>query len=160
MPDNPWQPGPVERQSAAQASAARRGWLCVRQLDQLAKMKPLVFGLSLVALLCVACQTHQDSQRLESATSTALAAHHFAPPKFVKDANGVTWAVAPRPRSGSAVQVGCVRIDRSGRFEVDLTTYQYLGSDWATVGRLFDEGRSEQEAAKIQSEIVENLRVR
>ena len=123
-------------------------------------MKPLVLALLVVVAVCLGCQTHQSSRRFESATNAALAGHHFAPPRFVRDANQVTWVIASRPRSETAVQVACIRLDPNGRSEVDLTTYQYVGSDWAAVGRLFDEGRSQQEAGKIQSEIDRNLRIR
>jgi hypothetical protein len=123
-------------------------------------MKAFISVMPLMVAACVGCQTHQSSHSFESATSAALAVHHFAPPKFVRDANQVTWAVASRPQSDSAVQVAYVRLKPDGRSDVELTSYQYVGSDWATVGRLFDEGRSEREAAQMEWEIHNNLRAR
>jgi hypothetical protein len=123
-------------------------------------MKPVVLAVSLMAAACVGCQTHRSSQGLESTTSAVLAAHHFAPPRFVKGPVGVIWAVASRPQSDSAVQTACIRLHSDGRASVEVTSYQYVSSDWATVGRLFDHGRSQQEAAEIEQGIEHSLKTR
>ena len=120
-------------------------------------MKRVFLALSFVAIVTAGCQTPQNSRRVQAATTAVLAAHHFAPPTFVTGDERLFWAVAARPQSGSAVQTACVRLNPDGRASVELTSYQYVGSDWAIVGRLFDQGRSQQEAAEIQREIYRNL---
>ena len=123
-------------------------------------MKPVVLAVLLMAAACVGCQIHQSSQNLESITSAVSAAHHFAPARFVTGPDGVIWAVASRPRSDSAVQTACIRLYPDGRVGAEVTSYQYVGSDWAMVGRLFDQGRSQQEAAEIEQDIGHSLQAR
>jgi hypothetical protein len=123
-------------------------------------MKRVVLSVFLIAAACIGCQTHHSSQRLKSAASTVLAAHHFAPARFVTGPDGVIWAVASRPRSPSAVQTACIKLNSDGRASAEVTRYQYVGSDWATVGRLFDQGRSHLEAAEIETSIEQSLKAR
>jgi len=123
-------------------------------------MKPLILAVLLMAVACVGCQTHHNAQHLESTTSTVLAAHHFAPARFLNGPDGEIWAVASRPRSDSAVQTACIRLKPDGQVGAEVTSYQYLGSDWATVGPLFDQGRSQQEASEIGRDIENNLKAR
>ena len=114
----------------------------------------------MLLMACFGCQTHHRAQNLESTTNTVLAAHHFAPARFVTGPDGVIWAVASRPRSDSALQTACIRLNPGGQVCAEVTSYQYMGSDWATVGPLFDQGRSQKEASEIGRDIENNLKAR
>ena len=67
-------------------------------------------------------------------------------------------AVASRPLSDSAVQTVCIKFQRGERASVEIISYQYVGSDWATVGRLFDHGRCQREAAEIEQSVEKRLK--
>ncbi len=67
-------------------------------------------------------------------------------------------AVASRPLSDSAVETVCMNLQRDGRASVEITSYQYVGSDWATVGKLFNHGRCQQEAAEIEQSVESRLK--
>lgn len=158
-------PEPVAVRAVSSAVAgqdARRQWpsSTFGDFEHCVIMKPVVLIFSLIAVTCVGCPTHHSSRRLESTTSVVLAAHHFAPPRFVTGSDGVIWAVASRPRSDSAVETACIRLDSDGRASAEVTSYQYVGSDWAMVGRLFDQARSQQEAAEIEQGIEHSLKER
>jgi hypothetical protein len=44
-----------------------------------------------------------------------------------------------------------------GRVTVEILSYQYVGSDWAILGRLFTRDHPEQEALVMQSAIRDRL---
>jgi hypothetical protein len=116
---------------------------------------PLVVGVA-----CgVGCRTSQvsQSQRLQSVVAEVLVEHHFAPPTIICGTNGILWAVAARPHSESAVEVSQVEMRRDGRATVEILSYQYVGSDWAILGRLFTHDHPEQEALVMQSAIRDRL---
>jgi hypothetical protein len=105
---------------------------------------------------CFGCQIHHGSQNLQSATGAVLQEHHFAPASFMDTAAGL-YAVAARPRSDSSVQIACVRLKDNGQSCVEITSYQYVGSDWAVVGPLLaPDGHTEVE--EIQRAIELRLR--
>jgi hypothetical protein len=116
---------------------------------------PLVVGVA----CCVGCRTSQvsQSQRLQSVVAEVLVEHHFAPPTIVCGTNGILWAVAARPHSESAVEVSQVEMRPDGRVTVEILSYQYVGSNWAILGRLFTHDHPEQEALVMQSAIRERL---
>jgi hypothetical protein len=45
-----------------------------------------------------------------------------------------------------------------GRATVEILNYQYVGSNWAILGRLFTHDHPEQEALVMQSAIRDRLR--
>jgi hypothetical protein len=94
---------------------------------------------------------------LQSVVADVLVEHHFAPPTIVYGTNGILWAVAARPHSESAVEVSQVEMRPDGRVTVQILSYQYYGSDWAILGRLFTHDRPEQEARVMQSAIRDRL---
>ena len=116
---------------------------------------PLVVGVA----CCVGCRTSQvsQSQRLQSVVAEVLVEHHFAPPTIVCGTNGILWAVAARPHSESAVEVSQVEMRPDGRVTVEILSYQYVGSNWAILGRLFTHDHPEQEALVMQSAIRDRL---
>ncbi len=118
----------------------------------------VLLALPLTVAALVGCQAPQGAGRGESAIGAVLAAHHFAPPKVVNGNRGVIWAVASRPQSDSALQTACVRLSPDGQAKVEITGYQYVGTDWAIVGPLFEAGRSREEAARIEREINRGLK--
>ena len=67
-------------------------------------------------------------------------------------------AVASRPPSDSAVQTVCLRFQRGGCAGVEIISYQFAGSGWAAVGRLFDRGRGQQEAAEIKESLAKRMK--
>ena len=115
-------------------------------------------ALPLLVAALVGCQAPHDVRRAESAISAALTARHFAPPKFVNGNRGIVWAVASRPQSDTALQTACVRLSPDGRAEVEITGYQYVGTDWAVVGPLFQTGRSRDEAMQIERDVNRSLK--
>ena len=116
---------------------------------------PLVVGVA----CCVGCRTSQvsQSQRLQSVVAEVLVEHHFAPPTIVCGTNGILWAVAARPHSETAVEVAQAEMRPDGRVTVEILSYQYVGSNWAILGRLFTHDHPEQEALVMQSAIRERL---
>lgn len=116
---------------------------------------PLVVGVA----CCVGCRTSQvsQSQRLRSVVAEVIVEHHFAPPTIVCGTNCILWAVAARPHSESAVEVSQVEMRPDGRVTVEILSYQYVGSDWAILGRLFTRDHPEQEALVMQSAIRDRL---
>ena len=121
-------------------------------------MKNIAPVVLLTAVVCVGCQIRPTSDRLQSTATTVLSEHHFAPPVFTASRDAMISAVASRPLSDSAVETVCMNLQRDGRASVEITSYQYVGSDWATVGKLFDRGRCRQEAAEIEQSIENRLR--
>ncbi len=120
-------------------------------------MKPVIRVVAFAATLVVGCQAPQSARHVEDVTSAALTAHRFAPPTFVAGRQGAIWAFASRPYSDSCVETACVRLGPDGQAGVKVTRYQYVGSDWAIVGSLFDHGQPAQEAAEIQGEVRSQL---
>jgi len=104
---------------------------------------------------CLGCQTDHGRQSLQSATDGVLREHHFAPASFMETAGGL-YAVAARPRSDSSVQVACVRLPTKGQSSVEVTSYQYVFSDWAVLGRLFapdDHAEAEEMQRAIEARL-------
>ena len=121
-------------------------------------MKDIVSTVLLTAVVCTGCQSRPTSARLQSTANALLSEHHFAPPVFTVSGDATIGAVASRPLSNSAVQMVCMKFQRDGRASVEITSYQYVGSDWAIIGRLFDDGRCQQEAAEIAQSVEKRLK--
>ena len=115
---------------------------------------PLVVGVA----CCVGCRTSQvsQSQRLQSVVAEVLVEHHFAPHHSLWHKR-YPVAVAARPHSESAVEVSQVEMRPDGRVTVEILSYQYVGSNWAILGRLFTHDHPEQEALVMQSAIRDRL---
>ena len=120
-------------------------------------MKAAILVIPFAAAIVVGCQAPQSTRRVEGATTAALTAHRFAPPTFVAGKKGAVWAFASRPQSQLSLETACIRLSADGQAGVKITSYQYVGSDWAIVGPLFDQEQSQQEAADIQREIYSKL---
>lgn len=121
-------------------------------------MKNIVTVVLLTVAVCAGCQTRPASARLQATACAVLSEHHFAPPYFTASRDGMISAVASRPLSDSAVQTVCMKFQRDGGASVEITWYQYVFSDWAKVGRFFDHGRCQQEAAEIEQSIENRLK--
>jgi len=121
-------------------------------------MKSIVSVVLLTVAVCAGCQTRPTSSRLQATANAVLSEHHFAPPVFTARRDAMISAVASRPLSDSAVQTVCMKFQRDGRPSVEITWYQYMGSDWAIVGRFFDHGRCQQEAAEIEQSVEDRLK--
>jgi hypothetical protein len=121
-------------------------------------MKNIVLKVLLTAALCTGCQSRPTSARLQSTAYAVLAEHHFAPPVFTAGRDAAIAAMASRPLSDYAAETVCMRLQRDGRASVEITSYQYMFSDWAIVGRLFDHGRCQQEAAEIERAVEKRLK--
>jgi len=116
---------------------------------------PLLVGVA----CCVGCRTSQNSQsqRWQPVVAEVLVEHHFTPPTILRGTNGILWAVAARPHSETAVEVAQAEMRPDGRVTVEILSYQYIGSDWAILGRLFTHDHPEQEALVMQSAIRDRL---
>ena len=115
--------------------------------------------ITMTALCCASCHSSRSSstQHLQSVAASTLAEHHFAPPTVVQGARGVVWIVAARPYSDASVDVARVELPTDGHAAVHVQTYQYAGSAWAELGRLFTQGRGESEAAAMEAAIHDKV---
>src|SRR5664279_5448505 len=118
-------------------------------------MKSVYLPLLVGVACCVGCRTSQNSQsqRWQPVVAEVLVEHHFTPPTILRGTNGILWAVAARPHSETAVEVAQAEMRPDGRVTVEILSYQYIGSDWAILGRLFTHDHPEQEALVMQSAI-------
>jgi hypothetical protein len=76
---------------------------------------------------------------------------------MIRGTDGILWAVAARPHSGSAVEIVQVEIRPDRRATIEIFSYQYGPSDWALIGPLFTNDRPKQEALAMQSAIDDRL---
>lgn len=96
---------------------------------------------------------------MESVVAAVLREYYFAPPTIVDGPDAITWAIAARPHSDRAVEMARVKTLPDGRATVEIVSYQYGPSDWATLGRAFHQDRPKQEALEIQS-AIQNMSAR
>ena len=122
-------------------------------------MKSIYLTLVVMVACGAGCRTSDTSrsQRLQSVVAEVLNEHHFAPPRMIRGADGILWAVAARPHSDSAVEVVQVEMRSDRRATIEIFSYQYGPSDWALLGPLFTPDRPKQEALVIQSAINDRL---
>jgi hypothetical protein len=123
-------------------------------------MENIVSVVLLTTAVCAGCQSHSTSARLQSITKDVLFEHQFTPPVFMARRDAMISAVASRPLSDAAVETVCMNLQRNRRASVEITSYQYVGSDWARVGKLFDHGRGQREAAEIEQSLENRLKTR
>lgn len=85
-----------------------------------------------------------------------LNAHHFAPPIFMTGEAGVTYAVAARPHSETAVELASITLRATGEVKVQITCYRRIPTDWAILGRVFT-GSTDQEAQAMEQSLRNKL---
>jgi hypothetical protein len=94
--------------------------------------------------------------QFEAATKAALAAHRFTPPQIIQGSNGLTWAVGVRAECWSGFVIAIAKMAANGAVTLETAGYQFVGSTWASLGRLFMEPTN-REGEKIQAEIQAQL---
>lgn len=96
--------------------------------------------------------------RLGRAVEEALRNHWFTIPWIVaRGTDGATWFVAERFHGDTRFDRIYVRVVSEQEVTTTITAYQFHGSDWATLGRLFVGADYRAEAASITSEVRKSL---
>ena len=96
------------------------------------------------------------SDRLGLVMRDALTGHGFSIPWIaVKGSGGSLWFVAERFQSEHRFDRINVNVTPDERVTASITPYQFVGSDWAILGRLFVDSRPEAEL--IAGEIASKL---
>jgi hypothetical protein len=123
-------------------------------------MKIPFFTAVVLGCLSLGCRTPQFTREHDARTAVAavLNEHQFAPATTLPAETGITYYVAARPGQQRFIEMIVVTVRDKADVSADIRTYQYISSDWATVGRLFTDGRPEREAAAIEQAIKERLR--
>ena len=118
-------------------------------------MKSIYLALVVMVAGCAGCRTSEASRSegLRSIVAEVFTEHHFTPPRMIRGADGILWAVAARPRSDSSVDVIQVEIGPDRRASIEIFSYHYGPSDWALLGPLFTGADTKQEALVMQSVI-------
>jgi hypothetical protein len=121
-------------------------------------MKNLISAVLLTTVLGTGCQKLPNAARVQATVKAVLSEHRFATPVFAISGDAIISAVASRSRSDSEVERVSIDVPQDGNASVKITRYQYIGSDWAIVGKLFDHGRCQQEAAEIERHLEKRLK--
>ena len=100
--------------------------------------------------------TGGQARQPPSTAAEVLAAHGFMAPQTIVDAEGVTWVVAHKSGSPSAVTVAIVEMRPGGSVFINAVGYAHVGSDWALLGRLFMEPLR-QVTAEMEEQIKAKL---
>jgi hypothetical protein len=118
-------------------------------------MKSIYLALVVMVVSCAGCRTSDASRSewLRSIVAEVFTEHHFTPPRMIRGADGILWAVAARPRSESTVEFVQVEIGPDRRASIEIFSYHYGPSDWALLGTLFTGADPKQEALVMQSAI-------
>ncbi|MCX6886933.1 MAG: hypothetical protein NTX27_18050 [Verrucomicrobia bacterium] len=118
-------------------------------------MKSIYLALVVMVAGCAGCRTSEASRSegLRSIVAEVFTEHHFTPPRMIRGADGILWAVAARPRSESTVEFVQVEIGPDRRASIEIFSYHYGPSDWALLGTLFTGADPKQEALVMQSAI-------
>ena len=103
-------------------------------------------------------------RRFQSAVSKVLEEHGFTPPLFLEKPGGLRVAVCARPRlkpfggasATSAYEVLEARVETTAdnRVALELVAYAWVGSGYAILGKLFQDGLHQE-----QAEIARQLKV-
>lgn len=100
----------------------------------------------------VANYVFNDLPKPQQAVARTLQTHGFVGPSFAPGPDAILWAFAGRKDKDNGMTLAVVKLLPSGRAEVRLSPYAYVGSDWALLGRMFAES-TQAEAAKMEREI-------
>ncbi len=145
--------------------------------------RSLSFAIAAAVLIFVGCRTHEkpkqesepvprgylntldtntppsviDVPRLQVESSKVLSEHRFLAPKILPAAGGVSWVVAVRSAKPTELDLAKVKIGAAGEVTVEISSYAYVGSDWAVVGPAFQE-RTKGEAAEIEKQIQQRYK--
>jgi hypothetical protein len=113
------------------------------------------------------CQPDERLRRFDSAVSKVLAEHGFTPPLFFEKQGSLRVAISARPRlkplgeasATSACEILQARIETTpdNQVTLELVPYAWVGSGYAILGKLFEDGLP-QERAQIASRLQMELR--
>jgi len=92
--------------------------------------------------------------KLEAATKAVLSAHHFNATQIIQGSNGVLWAIGTRIQCWSGFTIAIAKMTANDGVALEMAGYQFAGSAWARLGRLFME-KANKETAEIQAQIQE-----
>ncbi|HLH52947.1 MAG TPA: hypothetical protein VKY92_04955 [Verrucomicrobiae bacterium] len=100
----------------------------------------------------------QYSDQLALAVDGSLRNHRFTRPWIVvKGSDRAVWFVAERFNPEQAFDRIYVRVAPGGNVTASITAYQFVGSDWAILGKLFAGDAYRVEAESIAGEIKQKL---
>jgi hypothetical protein len=112
-------------------------------------------------------QPAERLRRFDSAVSKVLEEHGFTPPLFFEMQGSLRVAISARPRLKplaessvtSAYEILQARVETTpdNHVTLQLVSYAWVGSAYAILGKLFQEGIS-QERAQIASQLQTELR--
>ncbi len=95
-------------------------------------------------------------ERLGIVVWEVFSAHRFSVPWIaLRGPDSSTWFVAERFASTTSFTRLYVRVSPAQKVTASITNYQYVGSDWAIVGKLFADSAPEADA--IAGEISSKL---
>lgn len=94
--------------------------------------------------------------KLEAATKAVLSAHHFSATQIIHGSNGVVWAVGTRLQCWSGFVIAIAKMTTNDAVTLEMAGYQFVGSAWARLGRLFME-KTNKEADQIRAQIQEQV---